>query len=385
MKTITRMFFLIIFTGMIIGCKKSNTTTEIKHAVVNWTQSKSPILSDYVSHVSYIPLETLDSCLIGEVKKIIKQNDRYYLLDNNQMLFTFDQNGLFISKIGNRGRGPGEYNDITDFDIDNESNAYLWDNSKRKMQIFSTKGKRIKEIQFDINFTNFRLISDHQILAYCNRYNKKQIAIIDMTKRKRIKLELPFPKNFEGAFNLDNKIVDRSPRHTFCLTNCDTIFSCIESKTSPMVWIDFGERKKYNKDRKKETFTIKLPNSNELKAGDISNYIDFESFGYFTFPLWIINNHAFWDKKTNNISYSASIINDLSLIPFCNPISNTPTSMISTINAFDFLNYTKSIDELEDNKTKKDKLVQDFKGNIKRLNENSNPIIIEYFVKGNSN
>ena len=41
------------------------------------------------------------------------------------MIFLFDDNGSYITKIHNIGSGPGEYADISDFDIDADLNIYI--------------------------------------------------------------------------------------------------------------------------------------------------------------------------------------------------------------------------------------------------------------------
>ena len=54
------------------------------------------------------------------------KNETYYIFDKVQaMIFLFDDNGSYITKIHNIGSGPGEYADISDFDIDADLNIYI--------------------------------------------------------------------------------------------------------------------------------------------------------------------------------------------------------------------------------------------------------------------
>ena len=48
-----------------------------------------------------------------------------FLIKVQAMIFLFDDNGSYITKIHNIGSGPGEYADISDFDIDADLNIYI--------------------------------------------------------------------------------------------------------------------------------------------------------------------------------------------------------------------------------------------------------------------
>ena len=82
---------------------------ELKHQDVK--------LEDLFERVEVIPLETNDSCLIKEIGRVIETDSFIYLFDVNRVL-NFNSDGSFVNSIGRRGRGPGEYIYVTDFDID---------------------------------------------------------------------------------------------------------------------------------------------------------------------------------------------------------------------------------------------------------------------------
>lgn len=76
--------------------------------------------------VTFVPLETNERSLISSITKILYKNETYYIFDKVQaMIFLFDDNGSYITKIHNIGSGPGEYADISDFDIDADLNIYI--------------------------------------------------------------------------------------------------------------------------------------------------------------------------------------------------------------------------------------------------------------------
>ncbi len=73
---------------------------------------------DYFKHIELIPLETSNDVLIGKIGKFIEHQNRYYILDvppgGQFIVYAFDATGKFIFKIDKRGKGPGEYTDLSD-------------------------------------------------------------------------------------------------------------------------------------------------------------------------------------------------------------------------------------------------------------------------------
>ena len=68
-------------------------------------------LSDVYDSVRYVPLETSDSCLIGE-RPYSVLTDKYILVCSQQeeVVYTFDRHtGRFLAKIAHKGRGPEDY------------------------------------------------------------------------------------------------------------------------------------------------------------------------------------------------------------------------------------------------------------------------------------
>lgn len=78
--------------------------------VTNRTEIK---LSDVTSDVTYVKLETNDSCLIGNNFQLYA-DDQYIFSFSNGQIYLFDRkDGHFVRAISKRGEGPGEYSRIT--------------------------------------------------------------------------------------------------------------------------------------------------------------------------------------------------------------------------------------------------------------------------------
>lgn len=84
-------------------------------------------VSDYFRQISYVPLETNDSCLVGKgpVVQIVK--DRILVSTNQNQCLMFDKNtGKFIKQVGHVGNDPEGY-----------SSVYCWGNNETGMIYFS--------------------------------------------------------------------------------------------------------------------------------------------------------------------------------------------------------------------------------------------------------
>lgn len=76
-----------------------------------------------------IILESNDKCVIKEIHTIDVYDDKIYILDDaSNKLHVFNIDGSFLYNIGHRGKGRGEYTELSDFCIDRENGyIYLWD------------------------------------------------------------------------------------------------------------------------------------------------------------------------------------------------------------------------------------------------------------------
>lgn len=149
---------LIVYVCCMLAlCACKNTTPNATYLIdIEKIPTQSDeYLSSIISDLKLIPLETNDSCLIGEVDVIKKRNGRYCVQSGRNVLHIFDEQGHFINRIGQQGSGPGEYELLSDFEADKH---YVYLLSHHKLLVYDWEGNFQKEIPLSINVRTIRKI-----------------------------------------------------------------------------------------------------------------------------------------------------------------------------------------------------------------------------------
>ena len=94
-----------------------------------------------------VVLETTDDCLIGEVLKIIYEDDMLIVADNmSHSVFFFNTEGKFLNSICKIGRGPDEYFELTDISV-KDGKVWLLDNISCKVLCYDYTGKMLHKFE----------------------------------------------------------------------------------------------------------------------------------------------------------------------------------------------------------------------------------------------
>jgi len=135
---------LLIFV-MIVLCscgrkttnETSNTGSVIEIDLLSEPESSFKELSDFAENIEYIPLQTTERSLIGSFTlKLLNIDNRIYIQNSglDGEILCFDINGKFLFKINGGGRGPAEYDLVTDFDISSDNKILtILSSSTRKL------------------------------------------------------------------------------------------------------------------------------------------------------------------------------------------------------------------------------------------------------------
>ncbi|MCZ2612876.1 6-bladed beta-propeller, partial [Bacteroides fragilis] len=150
---------LTLLLFILFSCKSTGDKTDCE--VLHVDLVERPVATEELfSKISVIPLETNDSSFLVRPVKVIIKDNRYYIVDEGvPAVFSFDEEGHLLHKIGKKGQGPGEYREIYDAVIKEKENAVYMLSPFGSLYVHSLDGKFIKEIELPTR-ANYQLIEE---------------------------------------------------------------------------------------------------------------------------------------------------------------------------------------------------------------------------------
>lgn len=101
-------------------------------------------MGNFISDVEFVFLKTPNNDLISSVEDIRSFENQYFVHDKSlSRIIVFDYNGNIKSKLQMQGQGPGQYSDISFFDINPK---------ERTIEVFDVQSGKIYKYDFHGNF-----------------------------------------------------------------------------------------------------------------------------------------------------------------------------------------------------------------------------------------
>lgn len=126
------IFFLATFILFPIGCKEESPEN-LSFEIIDIEKSVDKFdvfsLSQFNAAIDYIPLESKKDFEISRITQI-DFDTNYFIVSNVDLCILYDYNGSIIRKIGEKGRGPFEYNYILNSNFGFNNNIYLQSSNK---------------------------------------------------------------------------------------------------------------------------------------------------------------------------------------------------------------------------------------------------------------
>lgn len=140
-------------------------------------------LSDMADNLQAIPLETTDSCLLSGYLQIWIGN-KYIVTADRENMHLFNRNGKHIRQLMNRGKGPGQFQYINSFTVDESKERlyYCEQIEKENLRIIDlVTGNNTQKIPGYIDGADALLIrADHNLLGCSSISNLKQYKPYDL-------------------------------------------------------------------------------------------------------------------------------------------------------------------------------------------------------------
>lgn len=250
------LFALSICFAFLFGCKQQKIE---KKRITNFSieagiEKDAKInLSEIAKEISFIPLETISNCLLGDINSVNFYNDLIIVVDDLPQILLFQKDGKFIKKIGNVGKGPNEYLYVSKVQYSNKyKEIYVFDGSSSKIMAFDIDTGKCKKTK-NINFypSTMILLNDSTLAFYCSaatfpfsRINY-HLLLLDINFKN---VEPLWKGSSPDDINLKN--MDRGFILTYMKdsnlvcwdSNIDSIFCLTMSKEkTPIFTLDFGK------------------------------------------------------------------------------------------------------------------------------------------------
>ena len=133
------------------SCRQQSLPNSLE--AINIINKDRPIeldIYDIVDSISYIPLETSEKCLLGELQRTKRDGD-FYFVEDTKGLFVFGKDGRFLNEIGHKGNAPGEYLYMDNFYLDRKN---------KQVCIINNVQKRILRYAYDGTYISMSYLGD---------------------------------------------------------------------------------------------------------------------------------------------------------------------------------------------------------------------------------
>ena len=314
MKKLSFVFIILYFACT--SHKGKIITEESPILKTNYTKIKIPSKYDNLLQIDSIfdticitPLETNKNCLISSVNKVLINNDLVYIQNQRDNLYVFSIDGKFIREIGKKGKGPGEFMELRDFDIDNDGNVYILD--FRKIQKYSSKGRFLEKYRFEFapndmihcNPLQFALCEKNNFYIWGGSFgihenkNKNLFLMYKMNKKGEI-LERYFPLKYNVVHNHNqfSKFMERYDIVPWYGSNI--IYSVSNESVRTRYMIDFGDHA-FRGDVPKgfKSLSEFKAEVDQKYANSISNVVETNDWLYFMFRYKRYVKNVFYSKR----------------------------------------------------------------------------------------
>ena len=122
-------------------------------------KKETVFLSQFVSAISYVPLETSTEALVGNIQQIIPAGDKIIIATTDNSIKVFDLKGKFLNNVGRIGKGPGEFPAFRNVFWDTDARRVIVHNMAGSYLLFYTiNGTFVKRFKIPFNtFDVFRM------------------------------------------------------------------------------------------------------------------------------------------------------------------------------------------------------------------------------------
>jgi hypothetical protein len=130
-----------------VGCGQNDNSGNLPviDVVGNLGTYRQMTMSELIEEVEYIPLETALNFMVGRTDHLIVTDSRIYI-GGFDHLYAFTREGKFVSDVGRKGRGPGEWDYYAEVSVDEKKQA-VYVNTYDKIFEYAQDGKFSRDFE----------------------------------------------------------------------------------------------------------------------------------------------------------------------------------------------------------------------------------------------
>lgn len=326
MKNIYIILYLILLSSCIEHKEEKNKLNGnepiVELNISNIFFNKNSDYSSIIDSIEVIKLETNANSLIGSIRKIEFQNEKFYVSDDSQVLLIFDNNGHYCNKLNKRGKGPGEYLEMRDFFIDKDGSIKVLSYNtiltydlnlkfieQKAIHVTSTTGREINPVNFLPNCDFTFLYTGSFGLRNLKSGKDNALYCID-NKNKIVNEYFPiFSKSTMGHQNFyrSNDLVNFTNTY-----GNDTIYQIYDDYLVPKVYINFMDNRITEKDMMEDHAALYNMICENGLCGNVMNVYENSNYLCFKFTKGRSPKQGLFNKKTKEIK----VINIGKSLPF---------------------------------------------------------------------
>lgn len=143
-------YTLSLFTLFFSSCSKQDEKND-KVIQIDISTSQPLNMADIVKHISIIPLETNDSCLIKRIVSMQVQNGKIFINNDQNEIMVFDGKGKYIHSTRHLlGQGPNDYIGVSSMYIDDNSHIGIYEPFSPRIREYDNFLKLVHSYQMNI-------------------------------------------------------------------------------------------------------------------------------------------------------------------------------------------------------------------------------------------
>lgn len=242
----------VLVLVMFAGCQTRNNK-ESDAAIVPIRMDWDKVVDEFdysgmvEDSVLVIPLETRDDCLIGEMTKMVYQNNLIYVSDNvSKAIYVFDETGKLVTKLRAVSNGPGEYLNITSFTVRGTDMA-IYDHFANRLLFYNAKGEYIRtEDTKDVWGMDIVSLGDKIWLVNDGSNSGRgfyHLFSVNVDKAGEHDAFLPFQDPGEQGWGTNDYIAPLEDEALFYYFPFDTLYILKDNKAYPSYVVDFGKKR----------------------------------------------------------------------------------------------------------------------------------------------